>query len=42
MIAMTFVDYYLESVSATSISILVIAIIMAFIGMFDIKDKPGE
>lgn len=40
MVAMTIVDYFMESVSATSISMLVIAIIMAFFCVADIKERP--
>ncbi|MFI3225886.1 MAG: regulatory YrvL family protein [Clostridia bacterium] len=39
VVAMTIVDYFMESISATSISIFMIAVIMALIGVRDIKPK---
>ncbi len=42
IVAMTIVDCFMESVSANTLSIFVIAIIMALMGFSDIKAKPIE
>lgn len=39
LIAMIIVDYFMDSVSATIISILIVAILMALICISDIKEK---
>ena len=37
---LSIVDYYMESVSATDLSIIVVSFLLSFLGMEDIEQKP--